>query len=482
MLVSHPIPFKLHFHSKPPLSPICHHFFLQISFIILGSNKMGKMVKSTTKSSPPVADSAVPDSAVRKDHVVADHDTDKCIMIGSIPVLLSKKSPSCNSIGDKQHPESMSNSNHSISSSRNATNVFNPRNSKRKTRVDLESAFSGDKCSVPSSNFEISKLPLPNKVSETNLSTPQDESLQSSKYWWKKPDSVNRPHNSNTNSNYAAVGAPKLNSSVNKLQFRPYDICTHGRRNHVLIGATLPGENKEGRFEMQEEKTEGFVLRPGMVLLKNFISHDEQVGIVKVCRKLGLGPGGFYQPGYANGAKLRLKMMCLGMDWDPQTYKYGTKRAFDDSTPPSIPNQFSELVARSIQKAQSLTKEEYRVHDVNDVLPSMTPDICIVNFYTNYGKLGLHQDRDESKESLRKGLPVVSFSIGDSADFLYGDERNEEEAEAVILDSGDVLIFGGESRHVFHGVPSVLPKSAPKQLLRDSNLSPGRLNLTFRQY
>ena len=112
---------------------------------------------------------------------------------------------------------------------------------------------------------------------------------------------------------------------------------------------------------------------------------------MKVCRKLGLGPGGFYQPGYANGAKLRLKMMCLGMDWDPQTYKYGTKRAFDDSTPPSIPNQFSELVARSIQKAQSLTKEEYRVHDVNDVLPSMTPDICIVNFYTNYGKLGLHQ-------------------------------------------------------------------------------------------
>ncbi|KAK7378138.1 hypothetical protein VNO80_03575 [Phaseolus coccineus] len=424
--------------------------------------------------------------------VVADHNTEECIMIGSVLVLLSKKklkkysdsrSPSCNSIGDKQHPESMSNSNHSISSSRIPTNVFNPRNSKRKTRVDLESAkSSGDKCSVPSSNFEISKFPLTNKVSEANLSTPHDESLQSSKYWRKKPDSVIRPHNSNTYSNYIAVGAPKLNSSVNKLQFRTYDICFHGRRNHTLIGATFPGENKESRIEMQEEKTKGFVLRPGMVLLKNFISHDEQVEIVKVCRKLGLGPGGFYQPGYANGAKLLLKMMCLGMDWDPQTYKYGTKRAFDDSTPPGIPNQFSELVARSIQKAQSLTKEEYRVHDVNDVLPSMTPDICIVNFYTNNGKLGLHQDRDESKESLRKGLPVVSFSIGDSADFLYGDERNEEEAEAVILDSGDVLIFGGESRHVFHGVPSVLPKSAPKQLLRDSNLSPGRLNLTFRQY
>lgn len=92
------------------------------------------------------------------------------------------------------------------------------------------------------------------------------------------------------------------------------------------------------------------------------------------------------------------------------------------------------------------------------------------------------QDNDESRESLRKGLPVVSFSIGDSAEFLYGDERNVEKADSVLLESGDVLIFGGESRHVFHGVSSVLPNSAPKELLRDTCLCPGRLNLTFRQY
>ncbi|BAT97569.1 hypothetical protein VIGAN_09104900 [Vigna angularis var. angularis] len=125
---------------------------------------------------------------------------------------------------------------------------------------------------------------------------------------------------------------------------------------------------------------------------------------------------------------------------------------------------------------------EYGVLHAEDILPSMTPDICIVNFYTNNGKLGLHQDRDESRESLQKGLPVVSFSIGDSADFLYGVRRNEEEAEWVMLESGDVLIFGGEFRHIFHGVPSILPNSAPKELFRDSGLSPGRLNLTFRQY
>lgn len=92
------------------------------------------------------------------------------------------------------------------------------------------------------------------------------------------------------------------------------------------------------------------------------------------------------------------------------------------------------------------------------------------------------QDRDESLESLYKRLPVVSFSIGDAADFLYGDERDVDKAEKVVLESGDVLIFGGESRHIFHGVTVIQPNTAPKPLLEATNLRPGRLNLTFRKY
>lgn len=92
------------------------------------------------------------------------------------------------------------------------------------------------------------------------------------------------------------------------------------------------------------------------------------------------------------------------------------------------------------------------------------------------------QDRDESKESLYKGLPVVSFSLGDSAEFLYGDDRDVDKANKVTLESGDVLIFGGKSRLIYHGVPCIFPKTAPKLLLGDTNLRPGRLNLTFRQY
>jgi hypothetical protein len=115
------------------------------------------------------------------------------------------------------------------------------------------------------------------------------------------------------------------------------------------------------------------------------------VEIVKKCRSLGLGPGGFYQPGYADGSKLRLKMMCLGMDWDPQTRKYGPKRAIDGSKPPSIPHYFSNLVIRAIQEAHNLINQESGISYVEDILPSMTPDICIANFYETSGRLGLHQ-------------------------------------------------------------------------------------------
>lgn len=92
------------------------------------------------------------------------------------------------------------------------------------------------------------------------------------------------------------------------------------------------------------------------------------------------------------------------------------------------------------------------------------------------------QDRDESRESLELGLPVVSFSIGDAGEFLYGDQRDIDEAQKVVLESGDVLIFGGKSRHVFHGVTAIHKNTAPKALLEATNLRPGRLNLTFRQY
>ena len=75
-------------------------------------------------------------------------------------------------------------------------------------------------------------------------------------------------------------------------------------------------------------------------------------------------------------------------------------RSIDGAQAPAIPEEF-------IKKAQSA------INMVGGV-PQINPDICIVNFYNDTGRLGLHQDKDESRSSIEKGLPVISISIGDT--------------------------------------------------------------------
>lgn len=84
-------------------------------------------------------------------------------------------------------------------------------------------------------------------------------------------------------------------------------------------------------------------------------------------------------------------MMCLGLNWDPETRKYDDIRPIDGTLPPGIPHECKLLVKRAIQEAHAHIKDKIRCGSVEKMLPSMTPNICIANFYTTSGRLGLHQ-------------------------------------------------------------------------------------------
>ncbi|KAK4284286.1 hypothetical protein QN277_001140 [Acacia crassicarpa] len=393
------------------------------------------------------------------------------IMIGTIPVQLqppysmnlqgSSSSPSLNFSSTCTEPRSMSNPLRSVQS-----NI-------RVMHTNVDKTLLPDFSPSSVSNNSLSPA---ERFPASNISRHQGKS-SCTDHLWKSSEVgyVKRPRPAQRNLNNALAGY-----KVDPADIKPFDICFRRRHNSGL-DISLHA-NTKSYTEVQEGVTEKIILKPGMVLLKHYLSHTNQVEIVRICRKLGQGPGGFYQPGYKDGAKLRLQMMCLGLDWDPQTRKYGNKRSIDGCEPPNIPDEFRDLAILAIEEAQNVSKKKFRAANVEDVLPSMSPDLCIVNFYSAHGRLGLHQDRDESRDSLHRGLPVVSFSVGDSAEFLYGEERDLEKAEKVVLESGDVLIFGGKSRFVFHGVSCIIPNSAPRELLEATGLRPGRLNLTFRQF
>jgi alkylated DNA repair protein (DNA oxidative demethylase) len=99
------------------------------------------------------------------------------------------------------------------------------------------------------------------------------------------------------------------------------------------------------------------------------------------------------------------------------------------------------------------------------------PEACLVNFYADTAKMGLHQDRDEANLA----APVVSVSLGDDCLFRVGQTTREGRTMSFRLHSGDVVVLGGEGRLCFHGVDRIYP--ATSTLLRNG----GRINLTLRR-
>lgn len=98
------------------------------------------------------------------------------------------------------------------------------------------------------------------------------------------------------------------------------------------------------------------------------------------------------------------------------------------------------------------------------------PDCCLINYYGQNARMGLHQDRDEADFT----WPVLSISLGDDALFRIGNTTRGGKTESIWLHSGDVVVMGGAARLTYHGVDRIRPGSST--LLSAG----GRLNLTLR--
>lgn len=99
------------------------------------------------------------------------------------------------------------------------------------------------------------------------------------------------------------------------------------------------------------------------------------------------------------------------------------------------------------------------------------PEACLINFYQETARMGLHRDEDEQDFS----APVLSVSLGDTCRFRIGGQARKDPTVSFKLASGDIVLLAGEARTAFHGVDRIYPGTST--LLKDG----GRINLTLRR-
>ncbi|MFI6088114.1 alpha-ketoglutarate-dependent dioxygenase AlkB family protein [Streptomyces sp. NPDC051218] len=204
-------------------------------------------------------------------------------------------------------------------------------------------------------------------------------------------------------------------------------------------------------------------IAPGAVHVPEWLTLDQQRELVTACREWATGPVPIRHTELPRGGVMSVRTVCVGWHWQP--YRY-TRTAGDVNgrRVAAFPEWMADLGRRALAAA-------YGDGDPA-AAADYTPDTALINFYDGQAKMGMHQDKDE-----RSSAPVVSLSIGDTCAFRVGNtETRTKPYTDVELASGDLFVFGGPSRYIFHGVPKVHEGTADPA----TGLTSGRLNITMR--
>jgi alkylated DNA repair protein (DNA oxidative demethylase) len=158
------------------------------------------------------------------------------------------------------------------------------------------------------------------------------------------------------------------------------------------------------------------------------------------------------------GARLSAAMTCCGTcGWvsDRHGYRYESVDPETASPWPALPADFVRLATGAAAEAG---------------FAGFQPDTCLINRYAIGAGMGLHRDADERDFD----EPIVSVSLGLPTAFLIGGAERRDSPRPLPVRSGDVVVFGGAARLLFHGVRPVKAGSDPL-------FGPFRYNLTFRR-
>jgi alkylated DNA repair protein (DNA oxidative demethylase) len=175
-------------------------------------------------------------------------------------------------------------------------------------------------------------------------------------------------------------------------------------------------------------------LQEGAVLLRGFATAEAPLLVEEVARiaqgaafRHLVTPGGYTMSvAMTNCGRVGWVSDRTGYRYDPVDPQTGTRW-------PAMPGAFLSIAVHAAAEAG---------------FANYAPDACLINRYLTGAKLSLHQDRDEKDA----WAPIVSVSLGLSAVFLWGGKRRSDPVRRLHLESGDIAVWGGPARFVYHGV------------------------------
>ena len=197
-------------------------------------------------------------------------------------------------------------------------------------------------------------------------------------------------------------------------------------------------------------------LSEGAVVLRRFAADRAPALVSEVAEIAAVAP--FRNMVTPGGYRMSVAMTnCGRVGWvtDRRGYRYDPVDPVTGRPWPEIPASFRRLAADAAAAGG---------------FAGFDPDACLINRYEPGTKLSLHRDEDERDMT----APIVSVSLGLPAVFLFGGNSRADRPRRIRLESGDVVVWGGPDRLVYHGVASLAEGEDPLTENR-------RFNLTFRK-
>ncbi|XP_035777417.1 nucleic acid dioxygenase ALKBH1-like [Anopheles albimanus] len=150
-----------------------------------------------------------------------------------------------------------------------------------------------------------------------------------------------------------------------------------------------------------------------------------------------LGPNGWWQLLQSCTDPTKHRKLAKALRWATLGFHYDwTNKTYDDRNRSPFPGDLGDLVC---YLAAVFGHKQF------------SPEAAIVNFYPVGSTLAGHTDHSEDDLT----APLFSISFGRPAIFLIGGPTRNDTPDAMLLQSGDIIVMSGPSRQYYHSVPRV---------------------------